>query len=142
MKSKFNAVIKVKKQQLDKAQTDLNAALQRQKENERLLGLAQEELLNLGSLKGQISSEELRANVFMEGVAREALARAKEKVELSHKEVNHYQFLYKKAHLDYEKIKYLQSKELKAMQKAMQKAEEKFLDELAISRFFKKDKDE
>ncbi|EAL0497835.1 flagellar FliJ family protein [Campylobacter upsaliensis] len=142
MKSKFNAVIKVKKQQLDKAQTDLNAALQRQKENERLLGLAQEELLNLGSLKGQISSEELRANVFMEGVAREALARAKEKVELSHKEVNHYQFLYKKAHLDYEKIKYLQSEELKAMQKAMQKAEEKFLDELAISRFFKKDKDE
>ncbi|EAK0449410.1 hypothetical protein YZ42_03445 [Campylobacter upsaliensis] len=142
MKSKFNAVIKVKKQQLDKAQTDLNAALQRQKENERLLGLAQEELLNLGSLNGQISSEELKANVFMEGVAREALARAKEKVELSHKEVNHYQFLYKKAHLDYEKIKYLQSEELKAMQKAMQKAEEKFLDELAISRFFKKDKDE
>ncbi|EKO7624492.1 flagellar FliJ family protein [Campylobacter upsaliensis] len=142
MKSKFNAVIKVKKQQFDKAQTDLNAALQRQKENERLLGLAQEELLNLSILKGQISSEELRANVFMEGVAREALARAKEKVELSHKEVNHYQFLYKKAHLDYEKIKYLQSEELKAMQKAMQKAEEKFLDELAISRFFKKDKDE
>ncbi|EAI8172791.1 flagellar export protein FliJ [Campylobacter upsaliensis] len=142
MKSKFNAVIKVKKQQFDKAQTDLNAALQRQKENERLLGLAQEELLNLSTLKGQISSEELRANVFMEGVAREALARAKEKVELSHKEVNHYQFLYKKAHLDYEKIKYLQSEELKAMQKAMQKAEEKFLDELAISRFFKKDKDE
>ncbi|EOV4086399.1 flagellar export protein FliJ [Campylobacter upsaliensis] len=142
MKSKFNAVIKVKKQQLDKAQTDLNAALQRQKENERLLGLAREELLNLSTLKGQISSEELRANVFMEGVAREALARAKEKVELSHKEVNHYQFLYKKAHLDYEKIKYLQSEELKAMQKAMQKAEEKFLDELAISRFFKKDKDE
>ncbi|EAH6236174.1 hypothetical protein F3523_01685 [Campylobacter upsaliensis] len=142
MKSKFNAVIKVKKQQLDKAQTDLNAAQQRQKENERLLGLAQEELLNLSTLKGQISSEELRANVFMEGVAREALTRAKEKVELSHKEVNHYQFLYKKAHLDYEKIKYLQSEELKAMQKAMQKAEEKFLDELAISRFFKKDKDE
>ncbi len=142
MKSKFNAVIKVKKQQLDKAQTDLNAAQQRQKENERLLGLAQEELLNLSTLKGQISSEELRANVFMEGVAREALARAKEKVELSHKEVNHYQFLYKKAHLDYEKIKYLQSEELKAMQKAMQKAEEKFLDELAISRFLKKDKDE
>ncbi|CAG9468027.1 flagellar export protein FliJ [Campylobacter upsaliensis] len=142
MKSKFNAVIKVKKQQLDKAQTDLNAALQRQKENERLLGLAREELLNLSTLKGQISSEELRANVFMEGVAREALTRAKEKVELSHKEVNHYQFLYKKAHLDYEKIKYLQSEELKAMQKAMQKAEEKFLDELAISRFFKKDKDE
>ncbi|EAJ7578513.1 hypothetical protein AAH56_03985 [Campylobacter upsaliensis] len=142
MKSKFNAVIKVKKQQFDKAQTDLNAALQRQKENERLLGLAQEELLNLSTLKGQISSEELRANVFMEGVAREALTRAKEKVELSHKEVNHYQFLYKKAHLDYEKIKYLQSEELKAMQKAMQKAEEKFLDELAISRFFKKDKDE
>ncbi|MCR2103634.1 flagellar export protein FliJ [Campylobacter upsaliensis] len=142
MKSKFNAVIKVKKQQLDKAQINLNAALQRQKENEKLLGLAQEELLNLSTLKGQISSEELRANVFMEGVAREALARAKEKVELSHKEVNHYQFLYKKAHLDYEKIKYLQSEELKAMQKAMQKAEEKFLDELAISRFFKKDKDE
>lgn len=138
MKSKFNAVIKVKKQQLDKAQTNLNAALQRQKENERLLELAREELLNLNTLKGQISSEELRASIFMESVAREALTRAREKMELSHKEVNHYQFLYKKAHLDYEKMKYLQSEELKAMQKAMQKAEEKFLDELAISRFLKK----
>ncbi|TNB55215.1 flagellar export protein FliJ [Campylobacter helveticus] len=142
MKSKFNAVIKVKKQQLDKAQTDLNVAQRRQRENERLLELAQQELLNLGSLKGMISSEELKANAFMANVAREALARAKEKVELSHKEVNHYQFLYKKAHLDYEKIKYLQSEELKAMQKALQKAEDKFLDELAISRFFKGEKDE
>lgn len=76
----------------------------------------------------------------MAQVGREALARAKEKVELSKKEMNHYQFLYQKAHLDYEKMKVLEAEEIKQKQKELAKAEEKILDEIAISRFSKEKK--
>lgn len=56
--------------------------------------------------------------------------------------MNHYQFLYQKAHLDYEKMKVLEAEEIKQKQKELAKAEEKFLDEIAISRFFKGEKDD
>ncbi|EDO6931820.1 hypothetical protein FW580_10890, partial [Campylobacter coli] len=82
------------------------------------------------------------SNLSMAQVGREALARAREKVELSKKEMNHYQFLYQKAHLDYEKMKVLEAEEIKQKQKELAKAEEKFLDEIAISRFFKGEKDD
>lgn len=142
MKSKYNSVIKVRKQQLDKAESNLNQAKQRQIENEKACELSRQEYENLGVLPRSGSIAELRSNLSMAQVGREALARVKEKVELSKKEINHYQFLYQKAHLDYEKIKVLEAEEIKQKQKELAKAEEKFLDEIAISRFFKGEKDD
>ena len=140
MKSKFDSVLKVKKQSLDNAENNLNKAKQRQLENERIFELSRKECENLGYIAQNGSVAELRASLSMAEVGRNALARAKERVELSKKEMNHFQFLYQKAHLDYEKIKVLQSEELKQKQKEIAKAEEKFLDEIAISRFFKGEK--
>ena len=142
MKSKYNPVIKVRKQQLDKAENNLNQAKQRQLENEALYEFSRKEYENLNILPKSGSIAELRSNLSMVQVGREALARAKEKVELSKKEMNHYQFLYQKAHLDYEKMKFLEVEEIKKKQKELAKIEEKFLDEIAISRFFKGEKDE
>ncbi|EAH8344229.1 hypothetical protein EU791_03110 [Campylobacter coli] len=140
MKSKYNSVVKVRKQQLDKAQSNLNAAKQRQIENERNYELSRKEYESLSVLPSSGSIAELRSNLTMAQVGRDALARAKEKVELSKKEMNHYQFLYQKAHLDYEKIKVLEAEEIKQKQKELAKIEEKFLDEIAITRFFKGEK--
>lgn len=140
MKSKYNSVVKVRKQQLDKAQSNLNAAKQRQIENERIYELSRKECESLSVLPRSGSIAELRSNLTMAQVGRDALARAKEKVELSKKEMNHYQFLYQKAHLDYEKIKVLEAEEIKQKQKELAKIEEKFLDEIAITRFFKGEK--
>lgn len=142
MKSKYNSVVKVKKQQLDKAESNLNQAKQRQLENERLLELSRKECENLSVLPQSGSISELRTNLLMRQVGREAISRAKEKVELSKKEMMHYQFLYKKAHLDYEKMKVLEAEEIKQKKKELAKIEEKFLNEIAISRFFKKDKND
>lgn len=141
MKSKYNSVLKVRKQQLDKAENNLNKAKQRQLENEVAYELSRKECENLSALPKSGSIADLRSNLSMAQVGREALARAKEKVELSKKEMNHYQFLYQKAHLDYEKMKVLEAEEIKQKQKELAKAEEKFLDEIAISRFFKGEKD-
>ena len=50
MKSKYNSVIKVRKQQLDKAESNLNQAKQRQIENEKAYELSRQEYENLGVL--------------------------------------------------------------------------------------------
>ncbi|TKX32891.1 flagellar export protein FliJ [Campylobacter aviculae] len=140
MKSRYNSVVKVKKQQLDKAESNLNQAKQRQIENEKILELSKKECESLNILPKSGSVAELRSNLAMRQVGRDTLARAKEKVELSKKEMVHYQFLYQKAHLDYEKMKVLEAEEIKQKQKELAKLEEKFLDEIAISRFFNKEK--
>ena len=98
MKSKYNSVVKVRKQQLDKAESNLNQAKQRQLEHEKAYELSRQEYGSLGVLPKSGSIAELRSNLSMAQVGREALARAREKVELSKKEMNHYQFLYQKAH--------------------------------------------
>lgn len=141
MKSKYNSVVKVRKQQLDKAETNLNKARQRELENERLYELSRKECENLSALPSSGCATQLRSNLAIIQVGRDAVERAKEKLELSKKEVRHYQFLYQKAHLDYEKMKVLEAEEIKQKQKEFAKAEEKFLDEIAISRFFKGEKD-
>ncbi len=141
MKSKYNSIVKVRKQQLDKAEDNLNKAKKRQLENEKAYEFSRKEYENLRILPQSGSFAELRSNLNMVQIGREALTRAKEKVELSKKEMSHYQFLYRKAHLDYEKIKILQTEEFKQKQKELAKIEEKFLDEIAISRFLKGGKD-
>lgn len=142
MKSKYSSIVEVRKQQLDKAELNLSQAKQRKLENEKNFELSRQEFYDLNVLPKSGNVQELRSKLQMANIAKEALKRAKEKVELSKKEMNHYEFLYKKAHLDYEKIKILNTQEIKKKLKEMQKVEEKFLDELAISRFVKKEKDE
>lgn len=141
MKSKYGSVLKLKKQGLDKAEQNLSQAKQRQQENELAFQNASLECASL-VLPQNGNAQMLKQSLEMLEIARGVKQRAKEKLELSQKEVLHYQNLYKRASLDYEKIKYLQSEELKAMQKRLKKEEEKFLDEIAISRHFYGAKDE
>ncbi len=138
MKTKYSTVLKVKKQALNKAESNLNAARNRQAQNEEALKEANRvcESLNLPQ-KGGV--DELRQSMKMRQIAREARERAAEKVLLSKKEVAHFEHLYKRANLDYEKIKYLESEELKKLKKELEKIEAKNLDEIAISRFFRRE---
>lgn len=141
MKTKYSTVVKVKKEALNKAESNLNVALSRQAQHEEALTEANKvcESLNL-PLKGGAS--ELRESMKLREVARETRDRAAEKVLLSQKEVAHYQHLYKRANLDYEKVKYLEAQELKKLKKELEKIEAKNLDEIAISRFFRSHHDE
>ena len=137
MKTKFSAIAKVRKQQLDNAELRLSEAKQRQREHQKLYELSYAQLRNLSLVPNSGLSNELKSKLAMANIGKEALQRAKEKVELSEKEIVHYQFLYQKANLEYEKIKTLEAKEIKEKQKELQKAEQKFIDELAITRFFR-----
>lgn len=135
MKTKYDSVLKVKKQHLDNAENELNKAKQRRLKYEQDYDLADEESKSL-SLPSSGDIKSLRTNLNMIDIAKEVKQRAKEKLELSNKELNHYQFVYKKAYLDYEKIKYLKEEDIRNQIKQKQKDEEKFIDELAISRYF------
>lgn len=141
MKNKYSSILKVKKQGLDKAEQNLSQAKQRQLQNKLAFQNASLEYANF-ALPQNGNTQILKQNLEMLKIAKNVKERAKEKLELSQKEVLHYQTLYKRASLDYEKIKYLQSEEFKAMQKRLKKEEEKFLDEIAISRHFYGAKDE
>ncbi|MCH5335928.1 MAG: flagellar FliJ family protein [Campylobacter sp.] len=142
MKTKFSSIVKVKKQQLDNAEIHLSKAKQRQQEHQKLYELSYQQLRTLSAIPHSGSSNELKHNLAMANVGKEALQRAREKVELSEKEITHYQFLYQKANIEYEKMKALEGQEIKEKQKELQKAEQKFIDELAITRFFRGNKDD
>ncbi len=137
MKTKFTSIAKVRKQQLDNAELRLGKAKQRLKEHQKLYELSYAELRNLSLIPNSGSSSELKSNLAMANIGKEALQRAREKLELSQKEIIHYEFLYQKANIEYEKIKALESKEIKEKQKELEKKEQKFIDELAITRFFR-----
>ncbi len=139
MKSKYSQVVKVKKQELDKAENALAAAKARQRANEAALNAAKAEYLGI-SLPESGSVELLRQSLSYKQIAQSAKEAAQERVVLSQKECKHYQHLYKNAHLNYEKLKYLETEDFKAMQKALAKAEQKALDDIATSKFFRERK--
>ncbi|AJC84237.1 flagellar FliJ family protein [Campylobacter peloridis] len=139
MKNKYSSVIKLRKQQLDKAEANLTKTRQKLLQCEQELQEASKacESLTLAD-KGSITL--LRSSLKLQEIAREGKQRIKQKLDLTKKELMHYQHLYKKAHLEFEKIKALENEELKKIRKILQKEEEKFIDELAITRHFNKEK--
>ncbi len=139
MSSKYTPVVKVRKQELDKAETNLAKAKQRQRANEEAFAKANAEYLGV-RLPSSGSVEILRQGLEFKEIAKNVKDAAKEKVELSAKEMRHFQHLYKNAHLEYEKIKYLESEELKAVQEKLKKAEQKALDDIAVSKYFREKK--
>lgn len=62
MKSKYESVLKVRKQQLDKAQNNLNNAKQRQMQNELAYEFARKECETLSALPKSGSIAQLRSN--------------------------------------------------------------------------------
>lgn len=139
MSSKYSSVIKLRKQQLDKAEAKLTKTRQKILQCEEELKEATKtcESLNLAD-KGSIVL--LRSSLKMQEIARDGKRLIKQKLDLLKKELAHNHHLYKRAHLEFEKMKVLENEELKKIKKILQKEEEKFIDELAITRHFNKEK--
>lgn len=140
MKSKYSPIIKVKKQGLDKAELDFakaktnHQAASNNEQNSRLL------YQNMAISKAG-TIQNIRADLQLKEIARQDLLIAQNELQIASRELGLKEALYKKAFLDFEKMKYLELEELKKYKKKLDQEEAKFLDEIAISRFFK-DKDE
>ncbi|MBZ7987928.1 hypothetical protein [Campylobacter canadensis] len=126
-------ILKIKKQALQNAELELNKAKKRQEKIINDIFLCDEEFKNVNTAKDLtqilLQNEALKNNLSI----KQALL---EKLELSKKEIVHYEHLYKRANLEYEKIKILHEEELLKIKQEKEKKLALELDEIATIRFF------
>ena len=122
MKSKFTSVVRVKKQEMDKVEAKLVVARLNVRNAEEKIALLRAKLNECSLPKSG-------------NIARAELSACKESLEIARKEVLHYEYKYKNANLEYEKMKYLEKEDFKKEIKRIQKAEALALDEFAVMKF-------
>ena len=135
---KFKQILSVKKQALQTAELDLNKAKMRKASVEKELELTKQELSNYPEPKTINEIQIINNIIYLNYEKQEQL---KEKISLCEKEITHYTHLYKKASLDYEKIKYLHEEEMENLKKELEKKQALELDEIATMRFFAANKE-
>lgn len=132
--TKFTQIVKIKKQALEKIEINLT------KSRNKLSMLKNE----LNDLLDQISNHkfpkkgssiEINSNLAIIKIYNDQKNDLSEKINLTNKEIMHFEHLYKNAYLDYEKIKYLEEEEIKKIILKAKKQEQLMLDEIATQRF-------
>lgn len=132
--TKFSQILKVKKRALEKIEIDLTKSrnklsMLKNELNELLLSISSHQFPKKGT------TIELNANLAILNAYKNEKNDLNEKISLTGKEIMHFEHLYKKAYLDYEKIKYLEEEEIKKTIIKGKKQEQLMLDEIATQRF-------
>lgn len=134
---KFKQILSVKKQALQNAELALNKV--KQKNN-----LLKQELNDLKKALDDYPEPKTINEIYMANSAIfnniDQQKHLEEKISLSEKEIVHFTHLYKKAMIDYEKIKYLHEEEIKAKKEEEERKLALELDEIATMRFFEANK--
>lgn len=136
MKNKYSSIVKIKKQALDASELELGKAKMNVAKKESLL-VSKKEYYSSLSLQESGLMKAVLAGLKLREVARQDVIFAKEDASNAKREVSLKEALYKKAFLDYEKMKYLELEEIKKYKQKLKADEAKFLDEIAVSRYFK-----
>lgn len=137
MNSKFTSIVKVRKQQMDKVETLLAKARFQKSELEQKLALTCKEIKETEvPSSGSISL----MNLFREklDILRKEKIRLDKQVEVKTNEVNQLQDKYKKAHIEHEKIKYLENQDFKEWLDKIKKEEQLDMDEISNMLFVNK----
>ncbi len=134
MKSQFDGIVKVKKQELDKVEMLLLKARNRVKELEKLVQDAYDEILKApmptsGTIAQLSQSKELLSR------ARAKKELLDEQVSLAWQEIEKTQDMYNHALKEIEKMSYLQGQEIAKKLRERQKQEQKDLDEISVQLF-------
>ncbi|ANE33049.1 PP-loop family protein [Campylobacter hyointestinalis] len=134
MNTKFSQVIKLKKQNLDKIEICLAKCRTLRSQLEDLLKKA---TLELGSYKFPKGGNfiVMKSSLEEQRLLREHKDDLIEKLSLNQKEIMHYELQYKKAYMEFEKIRYLEQEEIKKILEKAKKDEAIMLDEIAIQRY-------
>lgn len=134
MKSKFDGIVKVKKQELDQAEAVLVRAKKQVRNVEEMIEKVLMDILSLKvPKKGNFNQMQLQRQTLdmmrrQKQILNIELMDAKQKVE-------NYQRLYEFANREFEKMTYLKDEEIAQKIKAMQKQEQKDMDEIALQLF-------
>lgn len=134
MNTKFSQVIKLKKQNLDKIEICLAKCRTLRSQLEELLKKATLELSSHKFPKGG-NFIVMKSSLEEQRLLREHKDDLIEKLSLNQKEIMHYELQYKKAYMEFEKIRYLEQEEIKKILEKAKKDEAIMLDEIAIQRY-------
>jgi len=135
--SKFTSIVKVRKQQMDKVETLLAKARFQKSELEEKLALTCKEIEDTEvPSSGSISL----MNLFREKleILRKEKIRFDKRILVKTDEVNQLQDKYKKAHVEHEKIKYLENQDFKEWLEKIKKQEQLDMDEISNMLFVNK----
>lgn len=134
MKSKFSKIAKVRKQKRDAIEKDLLKSQNREKMLSFKVASIYEEIVNIKMPQnGAISL------LFLVGEQKNILNRDKKiyekELEVTKSNTRKLQIDYQKAHIEYEKIKYLEEQELQAFINKIKRQEQLDLDEISTILF-------
>lgn len=134
MKSKFTQIVKIKKQNLDK----IEARLTKSRAEARMIeNFIDETNLRIAAFKLPENGEfsQLKGSLELLNLIRKEKEALSAKLELTKKNIMHFEHQYKNANLEFEKMKYLESEEFKKELTRIKKLEQNSLDEFATMRF-------
>lgn len=131
MKSKFDSIVKLKKEYLDKAQRRFAKAATALSKVENRLSTMSQEILNLDApLSGDMTT--FRAFAAQKHIMRQSMVQVRHEMQEKLRDKNEAQTKLNEALLEFEKYKYLQTQEQQEQLKLLKKAEATYMDEIAI----------
>lgn len=134
MKSRFDGIVKVKKQQLDLAQTALTRARNRANELSKQINFALEEILKVKMPTNGTFAEVSQTKQILDMARRQKKALEDELSQAKIK-ISNCQKAYEEANKELEKMVYLKDNEIAEKLKAIKKKEQLEMDEIALQLF-------
>lgn len=134
MKTRFDGIVKVKKQQLDQAEMTLLKAREKVRLIKEKISKLREDILSLKEPKSGnfMQMQQIRQMLNMLRKQNDLLIN---ELHVAKQNVQNYQKLYEFANKEYEKILYLKDQEIASIIKKQEKRQQKELDEIAVQLF-------
>jgi len=134
MKSQFSKIAKIRKQKRDTIEKELMKSQNKERMLAHKITALYEDIAAV-----QMPKEGLVSILLMINEQKSILNREKKQCEqelyIAQRATKKLQIEYQKAHVEYEKIKYLEEQELKAMMDKMRREEQLYLDEISTMLF-------
>lgn len=134
MKSQFSKIVKIRKQKRDSLERDLL----RSRTKEKTL-LQKRALLYEAIAKMEFPKEGNVSLLKVISAQKQVLSQDKQELEVqllaTQKQISSLELAYQKAHIEYEKMKYLEEQELLALMAKMAKEEQQLIDETSTQLF-------
>ncbi len=131
MKSRFSSIVRYKKIKLDEIEANLQEAFSRLNIAKEELEKSIQELKNFPNQTTGIAKDFLANRALLDAEFR-LIEKNKKWVAYEKTQIKALQDEYKKAYIEYEKFKYLETEELKELLKKQKQKEQKELDEMAV----------
>lgn len=134
MKSQFSKIAKIRKQKRDAIERELLKSQNKERMLSHKIATFYEEIAAL-----QMPKEGMISLLLMVGEQKSILNRDKKRCEqermVVERQTKQLQLEYQKAHLEYEKFKYLEEQELQTMMEKLKREEQLYLDEISTMLF-------